>query len=1647
MHARTRTVGRTRFQLLAAVVAAALIINGPLATGASAVDSAEPDPGASQPAVPTPEVTASEADSPEADAAGAAEDTDTEAPAATTDSPADAGEQPTATESSEAPAAEADQAPMVDPVEDTDESAPTDDQAPMVDPVGTTDESAPAPAEAATEESAPAAVEPSVPTDVTDGAPVEEFVPGIKVVPGDDSATIYWPDFGAEENYVVQFEQADGTWRTVEKDIVPADHSEIEGPIAPVDNQATVEGLKDGRDYTARIVSAATLAEASAATEPAVDLTPGGPRGMVARVSLPTPANGPAQPVASGTFRVAAAGETTLRISKVGDRTSGEGQSVAPLAGATFAAIPGTRGTPPASVDATSSYSCTTDATGKCDIVVPDRTGGSGTSTVGYWIVENSAPSGWDRIDSVGTGDYASAKTVTPYRFFTGPVSGTENVHQVTAQSLAYVPGTSTTVTHIGQVVNVRENPPFPQKCGLSIAMVFDTSTSVSQTEMNQMKTAAKGFIGADGVGLTPSTVSMYRFSDTASKMTPSPISIATGAGITQANGYINGLPNQGNGYTNWDDAFRAVAFRSLQERYDIVLVLTDGDPTTSGTSGNTDELTIGFRNVEQGALSANAVKALTGPGGGKTKIVAVGIGLSTNSYLNLKAISGPIPDEDYYASDFAGLQDKLAEIANEICGAVSIQKLIVDSTGAPIDNTPAGWQFTASTDGPHIEAPGGPVSTSSQTTPDSTGKVTFGLTLAGQPHDVTFTETPQSGFGLVQQGGYNATCTVPNASGTGSTPRAVTNTTVDGKPGFIVNDVRFDEKVNCVVKNQGAELQLVKKVDPAGSADVKQWKLSATTPPVNGETKNIVDAAGGTNGYRPIFAGVEYTLSETGTVEGFTNGTTWVCTGDGTMNGTNKVTVPVGKKASCEITNRENAAQLKLVKKVDPAGSADVALWKLSAKAAAPLDGKNIVDAPGGTGTFRSVYSATDYTLSESGSVANFTNGTIWTCVDAQDAPVAVTSNKVQVPAGGQVTCEITNTRNTAQLKLVKKVDPAGSADVALWKLSAKAAAPLDGKNIVDAPGGTGTFRSVYSATDYTLSESGSVANFTNGTIWTCVDAQDAPVAVTSNKVQVPAGGQVTCEITNTRNAAQLKLVKKVDPAGSADVALWKLSAKAAAPLDGKNIVDAPGGTGTFRSVYSATDYTLSESGSVANFTNGTIWTCVDAQDAPVAVTSNKVQVPAGGQVTCEITNTRNAAQLKLVKKVDPAGSADVALWKLSAKAAAPLDGKNIVDAPGGTGTFRSVYSATDYTLSESGSVANFTNGTIWTCVDAQDAPVAVTSNKVQVPAGGQVTCEITNTRNAAQLKLVKKVDPAGSADVALWKLSAKAAAPLDGKNIVDAPGGTGTFRSVYSATDYTLSESGSVANFTNGTIWTCVDAQDAPVAVTSNKVQVPAGGQVTCEITNTRNTAQLKLVKKVVGVDPADADEWDLSATGPQGAPIVQNEGGSGVLTEVWSGVDYQLAESDGPANYSPSAWVCEPAPVESVDEGVQALEAEVESGFVLEGNTITLDKGARVVCTITNTRDTASVKLQKAWVNARGGDTAALTIKGGLPESGAPNKTSTATGCHRHGAGHHERRQRERPGRRHGHGDRDPRCQQRRQVQLDAGLHRGRRQGQGR
>ncbi len=235
-------VSRSSGRFVSTLVVAALVLAGPGTAGAAVGDPSEATPEVSASVSPTPSDEATSAVVEEsATEEPPASDSATQEPAAqesATEEPADSGNMP-----AEGPAAEtADVAPMPEPME--------------------------------VEVAGPDTGDPSV--------PVEEYVPGIKVVPGESSATIYWPDFGAEDVYVVQFEKADGTWRTVEKDVEPADLSTVEGPVAAMDNQATVSDLKDGRTYTARIISADSMLEADAATGEALDLSPGGPRGSMA---------------------------------------------------------------------------------------------------------------------------------------------------------------------------------------------------------------------------------------------------------------------------------------------------------------------------------------------------------------------------------------------------------------------------------------------------------------------------------------------------------------------------------------------------------------------------------------------------------------------------------------------------------------------------------------------------------------------------------------------------------------------------------------------------------------------------------------------------------------------------------------------------------------------------------------------------------------------------------------------------------------------------------------------------------------------------------------------------------------------------------------------------------------------------------------------------------------------------------------------------------------------------------------------------------------------------------------------------------------------------------------------------------------------
>ncbi len=370
------------------------------------------------------------------------------------------------------------------------------------------------------------------------------------------------------------------------------------------------------------------------------------------------------------------------------------------------------------------------------------------------------------------------------------------------------------------------------------------------------------------------------------------------------------------------------------------------------------------------------------------------------------------------------------------------------------------------------------------------------------------------------------------------------------------------------------------------------------------------------------------------------------------------------------------------------------------------------------------------------------------------------------------------------------------------------------------------------------------------------------------------------------------------------------------------------------------------------------------------------EIELKSDESASCDVFNERNLAKLALVKQVE-GGDATKADFKLSATGS-PGD-KDIVDRPGNDTSLATVYAGTEYTLSESGP-PNYSQVGMWVCKDAQDQIVG-SGNKVTLDRNAEVTCTVTNSRDLAELKLVKQVD-GGTAVPDDWTLSAEAEAPLNDRNFSNS-GGSGDFEKVYTNTLYTLGEDGP-GNY-SGLGWECVnenvDRAKASLEQDGNQIALGKGDRVTCTIVNKRNTAELKLVKQVEGKN--NPNEWTLTATGPNGAPNVQNPGGSGDFTTVWSGSEYTLGES-GPGGYSPSDWVCLPAGEDPVPSAVD--------GQVNSGDKVTLKRGEKVTCTIVNTRDLGSLTITKEFNPQSSGYSGTFDINYTCVDGADPVKNGT-------------------------------------------------------
>ena len=323
----------------------------------------------------------------------------------------------------------------------------------------------------------------------------------------------------------------------------------------------------------------------------------------------------------------------TITASKIGDRQYPVTNTIEPLAGASFLA----------------------DGTAANDHTF-GPTDGLGVTTSGsipndqYVVSESISPAGFNPVTVMCLGPFNNPVT-TPYE----EVVSVQDDNPVIGEAF----------------INWRDNPAYPLTCGLKIALILDRSSSIDGTEWDVIQAASVAFVNAlvgTGTVGTPSQIMLIGFGTNASIIQVNGnnwTGIFTQPEADQVNAVINALSTPPNGqYTNWDQALRLV----VDSGTETAVIVTDGNPTAY----NNPTIIPNFSGVvtrdtmEAAIATANLVKSRSP----FPKIVGVGIG-NDLSIENLRLISGPIENNDYYMAEFNNLTQKLNEVAVQLCGTM----------------------------------------------------------------------------------------------------------------------------------------------------------------------------------------------------------------------------------------------------------------------------------------------------------------------------------------------------------------------------------------------------------------------------------------------------------------------------------------------------------------------------------------------------------------------------------------------------------------------------------------------------------------------------------------------------------------------------------------------------------------------------------------------------------------------------------------------------------------------------------------------------------------------------------------------------------------------------------------------------------------
>lgn len=281
-------------------------------------------------------------------------------------------------------------------------------------------------------------------------------------------------------------------------------------------------------------------------------------------------------------------------------------------------------------------------------------------------------------------------------------------------------------------------NPPLPEQCGIDVAVVLDMSTSLSNSDVTNSRTAARAVVTAlEG---TPSSVGVYYFGTRGHRaIAKTPVASAAGANTVRSAVDSVGRPSWGTNFTNWDEPLQMVNAEGAN--YDVVLFVTDGEPNRYGTGQSSQGTAV----LDAAITSANVLKA------SGTTVLGVGVGSSIN-VQNIQAISGP--GSYYTVANYGALVALMTSLAEDNCrGTVSVVKEVRGIDGEL--SLAGGWDFSSS-----LATPGGTITPATASTANDTGAVNFDIQHpTAESVVVNITETQQAGYSLEQQDGFNAIC------------------------------------------------------------------------------------------------------------------------------------------------------------------------------------------------------------------------------------------------------------------------------------------------------------------------------------------------------------------------------------------------------------------------------------------------------------------------------------------------------------------------------------------------------------------------------------------------------------------------------------------------------------------------------------------------------------------------------------------------------------------------------------------------------------------------------------------------------------------------------------------------------------------------